>query len=263
MTCNITVLHSRALRITGALILILLLTLPLTACSGESADADKSGGAVADSETPTMITTSAELQAAIDSEFANETWYANIASVAVEQQLLTPVAVITIDLEADASGPAYDIAREIPVAISPLLEDSIPNVAIMSGPSGIQMSGSGMGQSFEQADLGLPAAPTNAPELEAWLNEVFADSGEAWYSHLTTIELLDPMPGYSSAGVIAHTDLTGSGADAVNKQPATLIRMAISMSGQAFAENVSVVNASGENLSSGSLPPVTHMYLRD
>lgn len=261
MTCNITFLHSRALRAGSALLLAALLLLLLTACSGEDTSADKSGGESVEREAPTTITTSDELQAVIDSEFAGESWYANVVSVAVEQQLLTPVAVITIDLEADASGPAYDIAREISLAVSPAIEESIPNLVIMSGPSGIQMSAGGMGQTLEAANLGLPAAPSNAKELEEWLNEVFEASGETWYSHVTGIELVDQLPGYDTPGLVVHTDLTGSGADAINKQPTSLIRMAISMSGQTFAENASVVNASGENLSSGSLPPLTHMYM--
>ncbi len=260
MARNIGITHGRTMRMVGLICVTLLVAFVLTACGSDEGTVDKSGGTAAESTTPETITTTEDLQAAIDANFADESWYANITSAAIEQQLLTPVAVITIDLASDASGPAYDIAREIPVALSPLLEDSIPNIAILSGPSGLQMAGSGSGQSLEQTDLGLPSAPTNAEELEAWLDEVFAESGEAWYAHVTGAEYVERLSGYDVAGLIVHTDLTGSGSDAVNQQPTTLIRMAIAMSGQTFVEKVSVVNSSGENLSSGSLPPVVLMY---
>ncbi len=201
------------------LMVALAFTLALTVagCGGDGEStqggSDNTGASSAsDSGSSAGLAGPADLKAAIDSDFADAEWYGDITDVTLETYLGAPVAVVHVGWS--SSDGDYETANRKSTAINEALDTYeiafAPNTALVTADGVISRLGSSGGSNA--APMGdvyaLPAAPTTADEVKAWLDSVYGPGGlitlgadETWYAAITAVTM-------GEYGLKAETTLT-------------------------------------------------------
>lgn len=239
----------RTIRLLLALTLLLAMTSTLTACGdSETADETTTTEAASDDAIADEPMSDEDLRAALEEQYGDATWYPNIMWIGTDQVLLANITRVETDLGTE--GTDYDTAVEISDALWDVLESDVINIRIIAA-DGLQLLGGGTGSPMSEA-MDLPAPPTSADELQAWVDEVYGDSGEDWYMHLKGIEISDSESGYDGTSVVVlRTDLNDRESETYDQ--AVTMAQAVTSSGQTMADSWVAYMGSGEHLSSGGL----------
>jgi len=189
------------------LIVVLAFALALTVagCGGNTEGGGDSTGASSGSSggsSSAEIASPADLRAAIDRDYSDAEWYGDVTDVTLETYLGAPVAVVHVAW--DSTDGDWEVRnRKVDALNNALGEYEIafaPNVALVSADGAIsKMNSSGQ---FDAAPMEsvytLPAAPTTADEVKAWLDSVYGPGGlialganETWYGSIDSVQMED------------------------------------------------------------------------
>lgn len=235
-----------------SLVLLVLLTLLLSGCGADdTASNDESSGG----DTSYSID---NLRDDLASEYGDAGWYGAVTDLQVEQRMFADVLIVGTNLPASDAG-IYETALAIGDALAALDSYRVaPNIEILDG-KGAHLASYGNGTAATE-HFELPASPTTAEQIGPWIDEVFGDSGDAWYASIQTVELSTSLPGWSSPIIVVHTDLPGGDAREISQQQTRYIGYAIDLSGQTVAPNFAVMDADGEQLIAGGIPVMPYVY---
>jgi hypothetical protein len=167
---------------------------------GTSGTGSSSGGSGGSSNAG--IASPADLKAAIDRDHADAEWYGDVTDVTLETYLGAPVAVVHVAWS--STGGDYEVTNRKQTAINDAMSayeiSFAPNNALVTADGAIsKLNSSGQ---FDAAPMeivyALPAAPTTAAEVQAWLASVYGPGGlialganETWYAAIDSVEMED------------------------------------------------------------------------
>lgn len=160
-------------------------------------------------------------------------WAAHVTNSAVTPLLARPVITVSTDISAEEAA-ALD---EFLVGLEGFLDASARQwtyqMRVLSAEG--ELIGS-FSKTDDRWSLDVPAAPADAGELRAWLDEVYGPTGEQWLARIRSLE----DPSVDPEGYLrVHTDLDPSAAgDLLTAQ--TIID-AVNSSGATFAPGVRVL----------------------
>lgn len=168
---------------------------------GGSTSGDSSGSG-SGSSSDTALASPADLKAAIDRDHADAEWYGDVTDVTLETFLGAPVAVVHVAW--NSTGGDYEVTNRKQTAINDAMSayeiSFAPNNALVTADGAIsKLNSSGQ---FDAAPMemvyALPAAPTTAAEVQAWLASVYGPGGlialganETWYAAIDSVEMED------------------------------------------------------------------------
>jgi len=174
------------------------------------------------------------LKAHLAEKYADTEWYPHVTGLTVETQLGAGVIVGTTDLAlTDEAG--MKLAGDANNAISNAQPTFATNSTMRGTDTGFISIGWGQKTAAEALDL--PAAPTDAPGMKAWIDTVFGDSGEPWVDSITSVS-------GSGSTLLIKTSLPYNPETTLVGQR---ISSAVALSGQTFATEVDVLSSDGNN----------------
>lgn len=239
-------------RIAIACMLAIALGITLAAC-GSGAESD-SGDNPSTTQEPSPD--AGDLKASLQSQpVFSENWD-YVREVRLENRLLTQVMIVDLELPTE-TAQNYELTSSLLSEAVSVADGVTDNVMLRSVTDGMMLGASGGGEGPES--LGLPAPPSDATALAGWFDEVFADSGEMWYSQLKNISLQSDVPGWPGVDMLV-IETTIQPDDPMRFDTADLTAQAVALSGQTFASYATVLDSTGGNLRAGELAPLTFGY---
>lgn len=189
-------------------LLALALVFSLAACGGgggaPGGDGDSKGTGSSGSSSGSSgeaITAIEDLQSALESDHGDAEWFADITGMTLETYLGAPVLAIHVTYSNSTTDFETQNAHRSALidAVSAYDVQIAPNVALLDADGTIAQIGShGAGVPMAEA-FALPASPTTAAEVQAWLDAVYGPGGliklgpdETWYAAIDEIEYDDP-----------------------------------------------------------------------
>jgi hypothetical protein len=255
---------TRSLRLLLTIALALAIALAMTACSSpsdesqepaEETSADETSADETSGEAQGAGPTSDEdLSAALEAEYGTTEWYPRVQSIGADQVLLARVIRVETDLEMGESSAASEIAN----AVASIVEsEEAVNIQVVSA-DGTASTGQSWGSEMGDV-MDLPPAPTSAEELQSWIDTVYGESGEDWYSRVESFGVSDSESGWQGMTVVViETDLSDRSEESLVL--ARRMGEAVTSSGQTISQSYVVKMGTGEQLLSGDLPSVSLSY---
>jgi len=191
------------------------------------------------------LTTVDQVTAALAADYASAEWYPYLSGMTLETYLGAPVLVLHVtwdNTDQDYQGKS-DRSQAMLAALQGYESPLLTNIATLDGSGNLF----GLGSTSEYGAMpmadrfDLPAAPTTAADLTAWLAAVYGPGGlvalgpgETWYS---SIQSIGPGP---DSPLTVTTTLAADDPVGMN-----LLVLALQTSGSVLLGNFMVLNSGG------------------
>ncbi|MHB1341910.1 MAG: hypothetical protein ACYC77_08620 [Coriobacteriia bacterium] len=200
------------------------------------------------------IATVEDLKATIDSDYADAAWYDDVTDITLETYM--GAQVLTFHVAWGMADTDWEAKQAKTTAIQDMLGELEPEIAPnmglvdADGTFSPLLSSSILGAEPMNTAFALPAAPTDAAGVKAWLDAVYGPGGlvtlgenETWYDSIQSVKMEDVGAGNA---VTITTSLTQA-----DKPDWDFLGLAMQATGSPLLANFAIKSSSDSSFVSG------------